>query len=73
MLFLKSTERSRDNQLFSYFNCRPSDCPLTPTKITKKGDMYWFFPGNALVYQCFTLGTLKEPGLSCVVGAPVSS
>jgi len=33
--------------------------PLTPTKITKNGDMYWFFPvKNAPVYQCVTLGTL---------------
>jgi len=23
-----------------------SSIPLTPTKITKKGDMYWFFPGK---------------------------
>jgi len=22
--------------------------PLTPIKITKKGDMYWFFPGKML-------------------------
>jgi len=27
-----------------------SSIPLTPIKITKKGDMYWFFPGKMLPY-----------------------
>ena len=43
---------------------QPWDCkfdpPLTHIKLLN-GDMYWFFSGkNTPVYQCFTLGTLKN-------------
>jgi len=30
-----------------------SSTPLTPTKLTKKGDMYWFFPGK--MHPCISV------------------
>jgi len=45
-------------------DCQPRDCEFDPPSLQLKllkEDMYWFFPGkNATVYQCFTLGTLKN-------------
>jgi len=37
-----------------------SSIPLTPTKITKRGYVLVLPWKNAPVYQCFTLGTLKN-------------
>jgi len=58
-------------------DCRPRDCEFDPSLQLKvlKGDMYWFFPGKML--PCISAlhwarTFVKEPGLSCVVGAPVS-
>jgi len=49
-----------------------SSIPLTTTTITKRRYILVLPRKNALVYQCFTPGHVKEPDLSCVVGAPVS-
>ena len=37
-----------------------SSIPLTPTKITKRRNVLVIPEKNAPVYQCFTMGTLKN-------------
>jgi len=39
------------------------------TKITKKGDMYWFLPEKMLPCISAIPGDVKEFGLSCVMDA----
>jgi len=48
-----------------------SSIPLTPTKITKRRYVLVLPRKNTRVSVLYT-GHVKEPGLSCVVGAPVS-
>ena len=54
-------------------DCRPRNCEFDPRSLQLKllkGDMYWFFPGKMLL--CISAsGHVKEPGLSCVMGAPL--
>jgi len=56
-------------------DCRPRDCEFdSPSLRLKllKGDMYWFFPGKCSRVSVLYTGHVKKPGLSCVVGNPVS-
>jgi len=55
-------------------DCRPRDCEFDPPSLQLKllnGDIYWFLEKCSCVLVDYT-GHVKEPGLSCVVGTPVS-
>jgi len=59
-----------------YPDCRARDCefdpPLTLTKITKKEICTGSSQEKCSRVSVLYTGHVKEPGLSCVVGAPVS-
>jgi len=55
-------------------DCRPRDFEFDPPSLqlkSLKGDMHWFFPRKCSLVPVLYTGHVKEPGLSCVVGAPV--